>query len=65
MGAAKDVMTANDDDTMAASGDGSTGDGSPYVRTETHPLTGDDSDNNATHADNGLQPEEPGYGYGV
>jgi hypothetical protein len=67
MGPVKDVQTVNDDNTMAAQGDGS-----PYVRTETRPpmtrpQTGADSagDNDANCADNALQVEEPGYGYGV
>ena len=80
MGAAKDVMTANGDDTMDT-GDGPegtglrTGDGSPYVLMETRPQTGADSagasggtdrsDDDANHSDSALQVEEPGYGYGV
>jgi hypothetical protein len=66
MGHAKDVKTAADADTMATKRETSpyTSDES-YVRTEPRPLKADDPDNNATHADNGLQVEEPGYGYGV
>ena len=67
MGPVKDGQTANDDNTMAARGDGShAGDGSPSVRTEPRPHTADaGADIDANYADNALQPEEPGYGYGV
>lgn len=63
MGHVKDVETATGDDTMAAQGG---------LAPETRPLAGADTAADVApggrdddHADNALQGEEPGYGYGV
>jgi hypothetical protein len=67
MGPVKDVQTANDDNTMAARGD-HRGDGFPDAHMEPRPHTdgaASSADNDANYADNAVQAEEPGYGYGV
>ena len=68
MGPVKDVQTANDDNTMAArpSGDVALRCDPPLVTADSAgDAAASHADADGNYADNALQVEEPGYGYGV